>query len=292
MRTLSSVGRLVSVFVLSLGVVFGVTLVKQDQDLRRSADEIKEHKQNICHKTGSESNTWVQIEVSKNALESHLEHGDIQGSCPEESKDKDNGNGNDSENEENRGGSSDSGSVTINNVTVNNSEIAPATVEYIYVTTGFEFYIKFQGIDEKKENKSVRVIFRKGDEELHVFNKVIVTANIKGIYRGTITDVRPGSYEVLVKGEGYLQRSFSINLVRGRNRFDWSDKELIAGDFDGNNILNAKDVAEFESFIVEEINPVQDETKVFDVNMDGQLDNKDLDIVISNFDKLEIKGDE
>ena len=40
----------------------------------------------LCHKTGSKSNPWVKISVSKNAVKSHMNHGDVavsaDGSCP------------------------------------------------------------------------------------------------------------------------------------------------------------------------------------------------------------------
>jgi hypothetical protein len=40
-------------------------------------------KETICHRTSSEKNPWVEITVSVNALQTHLNHGDFIGKCEE-----------------------------------------------------------------------------------------------------------------------------------------------------------------------------------------------------------------
>lgn len=291
---LTSLISIAAVMILMGGVFFGVTLVQTEQDIRNKADELKEHKVNVCHKTGSDSNPWVQIEVSENALEAHLTHGDIQGNCPSQKKNDDKDK--EKEKDEAKDTPSTGGVTLASNVTVVNQTFTPAAVtpetKYVYITTKFDFWIKFQGIDERRPDKIVRVIFRKGEEELHVYNKVVVTSDSKGIYRGTITDVRPGVYEVLVKGDGFLQKKFvNINLARGANRYDWSKDPLLAGDFNSDNILDARDVSEFLSFYTDEINPVNGDNKVFDLDMNNFLNSTDLDLVLGNYNQLKLEGD-
>lgn len=43
----------------------------------KQADKTKNGKVTICHATGSKSNPWVTIEISRSALDAHLKHGDI-----------------------------------------------------------------------------------------------------------------------------------------------------------------------------------------------------------------------
>ena len=289
----ASFANIIGVITLILGVFGGVYLVQKEQDITNKASEIKEHKVVVCHRTGSDSNPWVQIEVSENALNPHLEHGDIQGNCPSQKKDDE---GKDDKKDD-KGGGGQGGVNLGTNVTVVNQVVAEAPeplpeVRYVYITTRLDFWVKFQGIDSKKKNKSVRVIFR-NEDELHVYNKVIVTSDAKGVYKGVITDIRPGTYEVLVKGDGYLQRMFEIIIIkRGVNIYYWNDRELLAGDFNSDNILELKDLAELLSVYNEEINPVQTGFEVFDLDLDGYIEIKDIELVLINFNQLKLVGEE
>ena len=288
---LSSLSRILGVLVLTAGVFLGATLVKEEQDIRDMADELKEHKVAICHKTSSDTNSWLQIEISENALSSHLEHGDIQGNCPSEGKEEKPAPTSTPGSGGGTGGVSLATVVNVNNQTVTPAAESEVEIKYVYVTTRFDFRISFQGIDEKKPDKIVRVIIRKGDDELHVYNKVVVTSENSGIYRGTIADISPGIYEVLIKSDGYLQRKFNVTISRGRNNLDWSKSKLLLGDFNSDNIFDAKDVSELLSNFIEDINPATDETEVFDIDMNGFVDMKDINLVLANFGVLRLEGD-
>src|SRR3989344_6812053 len=130
----ASFANLLGVLTLVVGVFGGVYLVKSEQDIRNRAQEVKEHKVVVCHKTGSDSNPWVQIEVSENSLNPHLEHGDIQGNCPSQKKDDE---GKDDKKDDKGGGQ---GGVNLGtNVTVVNQVVAEAPeplpeVRYVYIT--------------------------------------------------------------------------------------------------------------------------------------------------------------
>jgi hypothetical protein len=50
----------------------------KDRDKIRKADKVT-----ICHKVDRENDPGVTIKVSSNALQAHLKHGDVQGSCPD-----------------------------------------------------------------------------------------------------------------------------------------------------------------------------------------------------------------
>jgi hypothetical protein len=270
-RVFSSAGSLIGVLLLIVSVASGVLLVQSEQDIRKEAKEAKEHKVVVCHKTGSE-------------------HGDIQGNCPTQDDGGDNGDGGD-------GGGGIGGVALANNVTVINEhthtdpEPTPV-VQYIYIVTKFDFWTKFFGIDEKKPDKKVRFIFRIEDEELHVYNNVWTKSDNKGVYKGTITDIRPGLFEVLLKGEGYLQQKHEgIRISRGGNKYYWNENELIPGDFDSDNVLNGKDIAELLSIFSHDPNIEVENKEIFDVNMDGKVDFEDIKIVLENYIDLKVEGD-
>jgi hypothetical protein len=276
-----------------VGVAAGVILVQTEQIFKNKAAELQEHKVSICHKTGSDSNPWVQIEVSENALEAHMAHGDINGSCPSGSGGTSGGGGNSG-----GGNTTNSSSSTTNNITVINnpsySQPEPSPViKYVYITTIFDFLNSLFGINKKEENINTRVIFETEGQELHVYNKVVESSDPKGIYKGTITDIRPGTFKVSVKPDYYLQKIFRDILVKkGANKYTWTSSAFIPGDFDNNNILEGKDIAELLSIVSVNDYPNLQDKLIFDTDKSGGVDIDDVNLVLLSYMDLKVKGEE
>jgi hypothetical protein len=71
----------------ALSVVLGLLLTGSVALLKSpSFATAEENRVTICHRTGSESNLYVEITIDDSALPAHLEHGDLypvpQGGCP------------------------------------------------------------------------------------------------------------------------------------------------------------------------------------------------------------------
>lgn len=291
----------VGLFLLLIGVAAGVFLVQQVQDYREKAK--KPDKYTICHKTGSASNPYVTIEISENALEAHINHGDTVGACPENGEDSGNdegiggesgntssndtgGSGGDGDSSSRTGSSGDSGGDASGTQVVTDTK-------YVYLNPGtLEFYIKFLGVDEKREDKSIRVELRKQEEEVHIYEDVVVSANSSGVYSGTLREVPPGLYNIYIKNINHLQRSFEeVNLVRGFNRWYWNNNQLIPGDLDADNDIDIEDVALFLAEYNEHDMDVTAENINYDLNFDNKIDRKDLTLLLENYQELEVKGE-
>lgn len=275
------------VLVLLLSIVAGVLLVAQSQDIRNKAKEMLEQKVSVCHKTGSDTNPWQQIEVSENALKAHLDHGDILGSCPSPEPT--------SSNEGGGTGGSTNINVNVNVGSQGNIAQGPTLTPTLVPYTGptkLVFKIKFEGIEKKAPDKKVKVILRQGGRQMYLFENVNTIADPKGVYRGEVQNIASGVYEVLIKGDVYLQKKFTnVRIVKGINNWNWISTPLIVGGFDSNNTLDSYDIAlilsEYVSGVV--IGP---ENEKFDVNSDSELNLIDINIVLENLTEFVVLGDD
>ncbi|MFH0863597.1 MAG: dockerin type I domain-containing protein [Candidatus Gottesmanbacteria bacterium] len=154
----------------------------------------------------------------------------------------------------------------------------PVTVPITPPTANtLNFKIKFQGISSAKLNRQVRVTLKYGP----IYNYVNVASDTNGIYSGTITNIPNGTYDVLIKGFVHLQENlgsvtFGQSQVINRN---WSAIELKAGDIDGNNSINAIDIAR----VVEDYFPNSPANSPADFNLDGTVNAIDIGFLIGNY---------
>ena len=157
------------------------------------------------------------------------------------------------------------------------------------------FIIKFQGVGQDgTPNRTAKATLKQNDQVVATNDNIDVT-NLNdgtGRYQGTMTDIEPGIYDILIKGGIHLTRKFAgIQINTGENTANWSETSLLIGDFDNNNILNIIDFA----FILQQYTdlsvPITEENQRFDVNLDNQINIIDIALVLQNYTDLEVRGD-
>ncbi|MFH0863554.1 MAG: dockerin type I domain-containing protein [Candidatus Gottesmanbacteria bacterium] len=144
-------------------------------------------------------------------------------------------------------------------------------------TATLNFKIKFQGITSAKPNKQVTVTLKNGP----TYNNVSVASDANGIYSGTITNISTGTYEVLIKGFVHLRKNLgSVTFGQGQTvDKDWSTIDLKAGDIDGNNTINAVDIAR----VIQDYFPNSPTNSPADFNLDGTVNAVDIGFLIGNY---------
>lgn len=102
------------------------------------------------------------------------------------------------------------------------------------------------------------------------------------------------TYTAYVKDSSHLRKELgSMSISSGINEApaNWEDNVLVAGDFDGNNILDIIDVGRILSEYKALQNSVNSVNQIYDVNHDNVIDIFDMSIVISNYTELQVFGD-
>ena len=159
------------------------------------------------------------------------------------------------------------------------------------------FKIRFQGIGaDHHPDKTVRVTLKRGSSIVGIHEDVRVTADTDGVYNGSVPDLDPGDYTILIKGTAHLQRNFGeVNLITGQTTDeDWTDdgQVLLAGDFDDNNVLNIVDISLILSQYTALSVPVDATNRIYDVDGNEAINISDIAIVLANYTALEVPGDE
>ena len=154
------------------------------------------------------------------------------------------------------------------------------------------FTLRFQGITSSRAEKSVRLTFKQGEAVIYSFPSITVSPGATDSYSGKVSGVNPGAYDVYVRGEAHLVRKFpDIAIETGPNSLDFTEKLLLAGDFDGDNIINVNDVGLLSARISAAPTTVDPSNRIFDVDANGVISSSDMDLVLSNYKGLEILGE-
>jgi hypothetical protein len=128
---------------------------------------------------------------------------------------------------------------------------------------------------------------------MHINNIVVASSDDNGVYKASISDIGVGTYDVFVKGNAHLQRKFgSVYIGRGITTRWWLEDELLAGDFNNDNIIDSFDIASLLSEYTSEMVDVNLQNAIFDVDMSGDITNSDINLVLANYDSFEVRGEE
>ncbi len=113
----------------------------------------------------------------------------------------------------------------------------------------------------------------------------------------TIADATLPNVEVYAKTSYSLTKKIAtLAVVLGQTKTFESTVELPVGDFNQEgtqkNVFNILDISKMQGAYLELTNQLTDANRPFDVNYDGVYDLLDLSLVIGNFQRLELPGDQ
>ncbi len=137
--------------------------------------------------------------------------------------------------------------------------------------------VKFQGINQQRPAKIVKVLLKQGDQEKYSFASLEVSSDQNGVYSGTVTNIEPGTYDLFIKGWTHLQKKFAgVVFNQGENTQDWSGGELLTGDATGDDKINIQDFR----ILVEDY--LKSES-LADFNLDGKVNIQDFRFLAENY---------
>jgi len=102
------------------------------------------------------------------------------------------------------------------------------------------------------------------------------------------------AFTVYAKDQSHLRKELGpITLYPSQNMYDqaWINKTVLAGDLDGNNILNILDIGRILSVYTALSVPVTQINEVSDLNLDGVINILDIGLILANYTALEVPGD-
>jgi len=147
-------------------------------------------------------------------------------------------------------------------------------------TANLTFYVKFQGINTQRPNKTVKITLTKAGNIIATFENEGVGSDENGVYAGKIMNVTPDTYDIFIKGWAHLQKKFEgITLAAGENSQDFSGTEFLAGDATGDDKINAQDIV----ILVQDYRPHTPPNSKADFNLDGIVNAQDVRFIVENY---------
>lgn len=159
--------------------------------------------------------------------------------------------------------------------------------------------LRFQGLYNRQgQNKSALIILRDTNTGLNRYrlDNIALVSDDQGVYQANLNNIDYGSYEVTVKEKYHLGKKLGLVVLNTTSiTKDFSSLEMLAGDFDSNNILEINDIAEILAKYTEFSTPVNDINRatlgIYDVDDSGIFNILDVAFTLSNFRTLSNPGD-
>jgi len=137
------------------------------------------------------------------------------------------------------------------------------------------FKIKFPGVTGGGKKAQVRVSLIKNGEERA--ETIVVRSNSEGVFEGEMVNIEPDVYDVYLKGWAHLQKKFeSVTLNSGENMVDWTAFPLLAGDANGDNLINIQDFGVLVRDYLKTESPA-------DFNLDSMVNIQDFRFIVENY---------
>lgn len=122
-------------------------------------------------------------------------------------------------------------------------------------------------------------------EQLLTLNYLSTDTNEDGSYSIYVV---PGTYDILLDREGYLDHIITENIVNENEVLDIGKKELYAGDFNKDGVIQLLDLSMLYSVYGIDSTAANFDTKI-DVNDDNRIQLLDLSALNSNYEKIRTK---
>lgn len=155
-------------------------------------------------------------------------------------------------------------------------------------STNLTVSFKFEGASNGREEVGADLHLAGANPNYGVIRTVSFVRNSSGVYVGTLDNVSqfvpvPGTYTVYVSAPGHLRKNLGeVNLVSGNNIIEAGTVQVLAGDLDGNGVVNLFDFNKF----VEDFGPrMPVGGSASDFDLDGDVDLFDYNLFVQNYGK-------
>lgn len=149
---------------------------------------------------------------------------------------------------------------------------------------------KFQGVSTQRPNQNVTYIVNSVESEQYLFKgESMAASDINGVYKTVLASVRPGKYDIFLKGPSQLSRFLGRHTVptTGEYTINITDKPLLAGDIapreqPRNDRIS---VADYSLMVTHFGSRMPSTGSPADLDFDGDVDIFDYNMIVSNFGK-------